>query len=56
MVHTEHDPRWRLPCLVRIPGVDRERLDGLPDGQTTDRFFYGTTLEKAAAKAWRAGR
>ena len=56
MVHTEHDSRWRLPYLVRIPGVDRERLDELPGGRTEDRFFYGETRGKAAAKALKAGK
>jgi len=56
MVRTEHDTRWRLPHMVRIPNKDREQLDGELDGRTADRFFYGTTLEEAAAKALQADR
>ena len=56
MVRTEHDTRWRLPHMVRIPNKDREQLNGELDGRTADRFFYGTTLEEAAAKALQADR
>ncbi len=47
-LHTEHDPRWRKPYMIRIPATNLDRLDGRVDGATGDRFAYGSTLEEAA--------